>query len=264
MQNCLLIYRAERFSPNAVERDKAMMDAVADKLMACGIKDIVFMHEDELCKDTVVKYSGYTVIHMTRSDKALSILEEMERRDSRILNSPKALRRCSRTGIEAAMETLGLPTPNSLLNEHPELGGRGWWEKSIDTTDSSDGHVRFSEDRPQVSECKIIQPHIEGKLLKFYGVRGTDFFHVREEMANDILLRLSRDADKLACALGLDIYGGDAVLTESGLLTIIDFNDFPSFSSCREQASAAIVEKFLLPLQTVEFNPKIEKSHAEK
>ena len=242
MQNYLLIYRAERFSPNAVERDKAVLDAVADRLRNCGTEAVDFLHEEELESSVIGRYAGSTVIHMTRSDGALRILEEMERRNSRVLNSPKSLRRCSRNRIEAVMETLDLPTPSSLLKEHPELGGKGWWEKSIDTTDSSDDHVRFLEDRPQVSVGKIIQPHIEGKLLKFYGVRGTDFFATREDIAKDSFLQLRNDADSLANALGLDIYGGDAILTDSGLLTIIDFNDFPSFSSCREQAAEAIAE----------------------
>ncbi len=236
----LLIYRAERFSPNAVERDKAMMDAVADRLRSCGAEVVDFLHEEDLESDVVGRYAGSTVIHMARSDDALRILEEMELRGSKVINSPKALRQCSRAKIEAVMAKLGLLTPNALTEIYPELGGRGWWEKSIDTTDSSDGHVRFCEDRPQVSVGKIIQPHIDGRVLKFYGVRGTDFFHVREDIDEDAQCRLRQDSGRLADALGLDIYGGDAVLTESGLLTIIDFNDFPSFSCCREQAADGI------------------------
>ncbi len=236
----LLIYRAERFSPNAVERDKAVMDAVAARLRNCGAEAVDFLHEEDLESDVVGRYAGSTVIHMTRSDDALRILEEMERRGSKVVNSPKALRQCSRAKIEAVMAKLGLLTPKALIERYPELGGKGWWEKSDDTRDSSEGHVSFSPVCPPESDGKILQPHIDGRVLKFYGVRGTDFFHVREDIDEDVQCRLRKDAGSLADTLGLDIYGGDAVLTESRLLTIIDFNDFPSFSCCREQAADGI------------------------
>ncbi|MCF0192230.1 MAG: glycoside hydrolase family 3 protein, partial [Prevotella sp.] len=86
----------------------------------------------------------------------------------------------------------------------------------------------------------LVQPHIEGQNIKFYGVRNTDFFHVRESISTAVLQQLCTAADTLAAALSLDIYGGDAILTAANHLTIIDFNDFPSFSSCRKEAAEAI------------------------
>ena len=50
-------------------------------------------------------------------------------------------------------------------------------------------------------------------------------------------------AEKLARALEVPIYGGDAVIDEEGNIWLIDFNDFPSFSSCRERAAKAIAER---------------------
>ena len=41
------------------------------------------------------------------------------------------------------------------------------------------------------------------------------------------------------------IYGGDAVIDEKGKIWFIDFNDFPSFSSCRDQAARAIAERVI-------------------
>ena len=37
------------------------------------------------------------------------------------------------------------------------------------------------------------------------------------------------------------MYGGDAIVTSDGDFYIIDFNDWPSFASCREAAAEAIV-----------------------
>ena len=52
---------------------------------------------------------------------------------------------------------------------------------------------------------------------------------------------LQRKADLLAGAVGIDIYGGDCVVKANGTYCIIDFNDWPSFSRCREEAADAIV-----------------------
>jgi hypothetical protein len=41
---------------------------------------------------------------------------------------------------------------------------------------------------------------------------------------------------------GLDIFGGDVIVSPEGELTLIDLNDWPSFAPCRERASYAIAE----------------------
>jgi glutathione synthase/RimK-type ligase-like ATP-grasp enzyme len=47
-------------------------------------------------------------------------------------------------------------------------------------------------------------------------------------------------AQKAAIAIGLDIYGGDAIITPQGEIFIIDINDFPSFSAIRDIAAKEI------------------------
>jgi len=44
----------------------------------------------------------------------------------------------------------------------------------------------------------------------------------------------------LARAVGIKVYGGDCIVGEDGSFCIIDFNDWPSFSRCREDAATAI------------------------
>ncbi|MBQ4146368.1 MAG: hypothetical protein II593_00190, partial [Prevotella sp.] len=51
---------------------------------------------------------------------------------------------------------------------------------------------------------------------------------------------LRRDADIVAEAIGIQVYGGDCIVREDGSYVIIDFNDWPSFASCREDAASAI------------------------
>ena len=51
-------------------------------------------------------------------------------------------------------------------------------------------------------------------------------------------------AEHAAEALGLVIYGGDAIISPEGKITLIDLNDWPSFAPCRGAAASAIA-KFL-------------------
>jgi glutathione synthase/RimK-type ligase-like ATP-grasp enzyme len=56
-------------------------------------------------------------------------------------------------------------------------------------------------------------------------------------------------ARQAASALGLEIYGGDAIVSEGGAMTIIDLNAWPSFALYREEAAERIAsylaERFL-------------------
>ena len=43
-----------------------------------------------------------------------------------------------------------------------------------------------------------------------------------------------------AKSIGLKIYGGDCIVDSEGRIYLIDLNDFPSFSSVREEAAREI------------------------
>jgi len=53
---------------------------------------------------------------------------------------------------------------------------------------------------------------------------------------------LRQKAEKVAQTIGITAYGGDAIVRADGTFCIIDFNDWPSFSRCREDAAKAIAE----------------------
>jgi len=57
--------------------------------------------------------------------------------------------------------------------------------------------------------------------------------------------RIKLYADMLAKKLRVPVYGGDIVIDEDGEFWFIDFNDFPSFSSCRARAAEAIAQRIL-------------------
>ena len=54
------------------------------------------------------------------------------------------------------------------------------------------------------------------------------------------LSAVQADAEHLAEAVGIKVYGGDCIVRSDGSFCFIDFNDWPSFSRCREEAAEAI------------------------
>ena len=104
----------------------------------------------------------------------------------------------------------------------------------------------------------VINRHQPGDLVKFYGVRGTSFFHWFYPFDNDHskygkeaingpshnlpfnVESLKADCAKAADILDVQVYGGDCIVAEDGTYKIIDFNDWPSFAPCRAEAAIVI------------------------
>src|SRR5207244_9923174 len=95
--------------------------------------------------------------------------------------------------------------------------------------------------------------HVEGDLVKFYGIGAgarSDggpawfrwFYHKDQHVAGHPFdpLRLARAVRRAALALGLDVYGGDAIVTPAGELVLLDVNAWPSFALYREEAAQRI------------------------
>ena len=144
---------------------------------------------------------------------------------------------------------------------------------SRDNCAQKQGDVQFVENESQFAQAMtdfanrgiqqvIVEEHLEGDLIKFYGVEGSAFFHITYptekggfskfglEEQNGQPQHFGFDADKLkteadraAQITGITVYGGDAVVTPQGSIHIIDFNDWPSFSACRKDAAKAIANR---------------------
>ena len=277
----LLIQRAACYSPNSVEKDLAILQEVGclfDDAKIIGEGDFVenFSTYNQLISSESVGAVNayYQIISMARSPKALDCLEQLEQRGIRVLNSSVGVRACQRSNVEKVMRENHLPLP-------PDKGDDGYWVKRADAAAQSKEDVCFCHDWVEVEKIKstfmqrgitdvVMQAHVKGDVVKFYGVEGTGFFRYYysgddtetkfgDEERNGkpryysfSSSNLQADAEKLACLLQTPVYGGDAIIQEDGCYVIIDFNDFPSFSRCREEAAKAIVRRM---------KQKVEASH---
>ena len=266
----LLIQRALCYSPNSEEKDLAVLQEVGSLL-----EDATIISEDDfvnrfntynqsVSSESVDSANVYCqIISMARSTKALECLEQLELSGIQVLNPSTGVWACQRSNIDKVMRENHLPFP-------PDEGNDGYWVKRADTSAQSKEDVCFCHDWTEVENVKsafmqrgiiniVVQAHVIGDVVKFYGVEDTGFFRYYysgddtetkfgDEERNGkpqyypfSSSNLQVDAEKLACLLQTPIYGGDAIVREDGSYVIIDFNDFPSFSRCREEAAKAIV-----------------------
>ena len=224
----LMVQRDESFSPNAVEKDLAILQAVGEKLRERGAS--VSYVKEELLQDKRWKLSDRVsvIFSMARSEKSLAVLQQAQAEGVMVVNDPRSVEICnSRRAIDSLMRSNRIPAAPYYER------GKGWIK-------ADSGHdVRFAANEEEMLAFKqqvedpLLTAHVEGTLVKFYGVADRFFSPQGYPQVAEAAVRLAR-------LVGIQVYGGDAVLLSDGTFAIIDFNDWPSFSSCREEAAAAI------------------------
>lgn len=266
VMHILFIKRAEKYSPNSVERDAAIMAAVQSELERMGHTTTLMRETDFVHRSIETLRSYPACFHMARSAQALALLEQMQLAGCQIWNCPKALQAITRRMLLQTASEHGIGVP--AFSTDTPLTFPFWWKRDDHVSQSSNDVVlvhneeQWKEVQSYGAQAYVMEAHLPGDLIKFYGVRETGFFYWNyptfskfgKESENGLsagypfdAARLQTDCQQLAALVGLSIYGGDAIVTADGKTYIIDFNDWPSFSSCRLQAAAAIA--FLISKQ---------------
>lgn len=252
------VYREKIFSPGKIREDAAILDAALLQLSRQGHR--VHALQAEGIVDLPFPPPSCTLI-MAQSEQVLSTLEGWNQAGTRIINSVPAVRNCYRKALTHLLAETRLPFPAGEIFSLDEV------ERSISLRPSKpcwlkrgDVHAMQAADVVKVvSKSEIpaaldhfrnhmiaevlVQEHVEGEAVKFYGVGTGDYFsafltggiEVTREMR-----RLSAIAFQAAEAVGLEVYGGDAIITRGGDVVLIDLNDWPSFSRCCEPAARGI------------------------
>ena len=275
-----LIARHPRYSPNSEARDEALFRSLVMNFALQGVSVATFdeavfeNHPPQLEKSTLI-------LSMARSEAALHALSAAEECGVTVLNSPRALQKAQRTDFQQWFAESGHAAKHWHTSQiTPDLKATLpfplWWKRN-NTATTSANDVQFVEHHAQLdailsehaNEDALVMEHIDGQLVKFYGVVGTNFFHaephspkgfskfgheqhnhhkdlaISSPMWKQTLHAMHTAATQVAQQSGFSIYGGDAILREDGTFVFIDFNDFPSFSACLPEASAAIVQHSL-------------------
>lgn len=219
------------------------------------------------------------LFNMAREKSTLNYLKQIENNGAVVINSGFGVENCSRAAMTRLLIENGIPHPASIIvdvTEDPtdkleQMGADAFWIKR------GDSHTIHREDvtyARNIVEAKsilqefafrdipnaVINEHLAGDLVKFYGVADTDFFYwfypfdlsltkfgleavngsAKEFSFN--VETLKNACDKAGEVLNVKIYGGDCVVDPNGNFKIIDFNDWPSFAPCRDEAAPYIAE----------------------
>ena len=270
--------RAGAYSPNHIGNDAAIFMAVCEHLRKRGC-EVRTMTEEEFQTDPVEERF---VIDMCREASSIAKLERLQEEGRLVVNSGFGIENCTRERMTRLLMGNGFPHPDSVIVDTNENVRPLLEEAGIDRCwiKRGDFHAMHKED---VSYCRhaeeaqdvlhefyyrgirraVINRHLDGDLVKFYGVEGTDFFYwfypfdaghgkYGLEAINGKSRGLPFDADgfhqicsKAARLLDVRVYGGDCIVGEDGVARIIDFNDWPSFAPCRQEAAPHIARLFL-------------------
>jgi glutathione synthase/RimK-type ligase-like ATP-grasp enzyme len=204
------------------------------------------------------------VFSMCQGPRANAWLEGLEDRGTLIVNSPRAVKNCYREHLYRAGSPwlAHFPKTRVVSTEAPlpELSFEhgGYWVKRGDVQAMQQGDVVRVTARAELEgvladflsrsiTSAALQDHIDGKVVKFYGVVNTPFFQCYAEQDKSesplSVLEARPRLERIVRSVGLDVYGGDVVIDESGAIWVIDVNDWPSFALFRTAAADAIAQR---------------------
>jgi hypothetical protein len=206
---------------------------------------------------------------MCQGEAASRQLLALERVGARLLNRPSSVLNCHRHRLVQMLAGASVPFPatqvvstagplpspaelRALAAPHDRL----WLKRGDVHAEAPEDVVAVAPDALTAAvagfaargiERVALQRHMPGRVVKFYAVAGAGFFRWYDPAdgsqdpvppADEPALRAL--ALHAGAVLGVEIFGGDLVLSDRGGAALIDLNDWPSFATCRVEAARAI------------------------
>jgi len=261
--DCWGIFRERAHSPGREGDDGEILRLTAKHLEAVGFQVSLKSPEEVMGP---VDGRPRCVFLMCEGLAVLRQLEAWRASGVRQVNSPSAVLNTYRERMIGQFQEANVPFIESRVvstTSRPD-GSLPVWVKRADVHNTQDGDVAFAATGEAVQSAlaglaargiprAVLQPHIEGDLIKFYGIGPGGgphrepawfrcFYHKDQRVAGHPFdpRRLARLVRQAAGALGLEVYGGDAIATPAGDLVLLDLNAWPSFALYRDEAAATI------------------------
>jgi glutathione synthase/RimK-type ligase-like ATP-grasp enzyme len=257
------VFRERAHSPGRECDDAEILRLTGKELEAKGFA-VVLKSPDELSGPLERHPDG--VFLMCERVSALDLLAAWEASGIAHVNSPRAVFNTYRDRMVEQFREANVPFIESRFVSTEATPGAYTgpvWVKRADVHNTQEGDVVFADSRDGVARalaalaargmaCAVLQPHVDGDLVKFYGVGRSArraepgwfrwFYHKDQTVTGHPLDpgRLAALAHAAATALGLEVYGGDAIATPGGRLTLLDLNAWPSFALYRDEAAPVI------------------------
>ncbi len=261
---CWGIFREPAHSPGREVDDAEILRLTAKHLEHKGF-EVVLKSPEEV--SGVIDRRPPFIFLMCERPEILRQLREWEAHGVSQVNAPRAVLNTLRERMVTLLTEGGIRFPESRIV--PTAGADGeWpgplWVKRADVHNTQEGDVVFTGTAGAFKEAlgglarrgiprAVLQEHVEGDLIKFYGVgdpAGSDeprawfrwFYHKDQRLAGHPFDpgELTALAHRAAAALGLEVFGGDAIAPRDGRPVLIDLNAWPSFALYRDEAAARI------------------------
>jgi hypothetical protein len=273
---CWGIYRELAHSPNRETDDAEILRATAVKLAEKGFEVELKSPEELPATDDAAGIAPLLFV-MCMQDEIVRRLAAWERQGVRVVNRPESIRNTDRDRTIARVLGDGIPFPESDLVSTQQGGEPSriplpCWIKRGDyhSTHSEDVSMARTEEEVAVRlaalaargvDRAVLQRHVPGDLIKFYGVENVEgpgaplswfewFYHREQTLSNHRFdpKELQAAVGNAARALGLEVFGGDAIAAGDGRIFLIDLNAWPSFALYRgiaaEKIAAHLVDRF--------------------
>ncbi|MGB8465411.1 MAG: hypothetical protein WCE49_10740 [Terrimicrobiaceae bacterium] len=273
----IAIHRETLHSPQRVFDDFEILRLTGEVLRSEGV-EVEFVRPDQIASSAAWwnETRPEIVFLMCEQERLLRRLAEWERRGSILINSVEAIRNTYRNRMIPLLSASAVLFPRSELiatvtslweKQLQSLFRNGMgplWVKRGDVHNTQKGDVTLARSPEEVRGLILafqsrgvaqaaLQEHIEGDLIKLYGIGQSGdawfrwFYHKEQRLKHhafsEQVLR-----DTFFCAakvLDLEVFGGDAVVAPDGSVHLIDINAWPSFALFREEASEAIARHIL-------------------
>ena len=269
------VKRGTQYSPNHVGNDGLIFSLTAQSLRSMGYEVNEYTEAEFVLKNI----EEPVIFNMARDKTTIAKLKRLEDEGYLVINSGRGIDNCTRANMTQILLENDIPHPRSVIvgtDEHlngelSKMKVKAVWIKRGDFHAIHREDVTFARSIEEVNDVlkefrlrgipnAVINEHLEGDLVKFYGVANTDFFYkfypfdlshskFGHEAINGSAKQfpfskeeLKAVCDKAGEALGIHVYGGDCVVADDGSFKIIDFNDWPSFAPCRDEAGTKIAE----------------------
>jgi len=261
------IFRESAHSPGRETDDSEILRLTGKHLEARGFR-VLIQSPEEVTWPLTERPRG--VFFMCERLEILNHLRELAAAGVPLVNAPEAVLNTYRDRMIALLEEAGVAfIPSRLVSTAgAEVASEALplWVKRGDVHNTQEGDVTFATSLEAVHAAlaglaargitqAVLQPHVEGDLVKFYGIGGNarpdgtpawfrSFYHKNQTLRGYPLdtVELGRTVRRAAAALGLEVYGGDAIATRSGQTVLLDLNAWPSFALFREEAAQRIAE----------------------
>ena len=259
---CVGVLREPAHSPGRIDDDAAIMRRVGDVLAERGF------NVELIAADAVNEAPAANLFVMCERGTVLDRLAAMEKTGAIVVNTTTAIRNTYRHRMVELFARHGVAAPRSWIiaadANTPRPADCAWIKRyDFHATQTDDvlyaaSEVGWRDALHRFAErgipFVIAQEHVPGDLVKFYGVRNGArshdsnwfqwFYHRDKGMLGHAFdqARLSKAGHEAAAALGLEVFGGDAVIKPDGEPMIIDLNAWPSYALYRDRAAEAIAD----------------------